>query len=149
MRGPPPLESKPSMPLAYERDDRRRRLIAVPSGTLTLEHCLEFLDRQAAEGTWSYAVLYDGRARTAVLESAELVRLVSRTAILSKQHGPPGALALVRADAAGIGSARMFEIFSDQSGRQVGVFTTIEEAEAWLNEVTANPSRGPAGSGGA
>lgn len=137
------------MPLASERDDRRRRLLVVPSGTLTLEHGLEFLDRQAAEGTWSYAVLYDGRARTAVLDSAELVRLVSRTAILSKQHGPAGPLALVRADAVGIGSARMFEIFSDQSGRQVGVFTTIEEADAWLDEASANPNAGPAGSGGA
>src|SRR6476620_8644196 len=85
---PGAAEGRPRMPLSYERDDRRRRLVVVPSGTLTLEHGLEFLDRQAAEGTWSYAVLYDGRARTAVLESAELVRLVSRTAILSKQHGP-------------------------------------------------------------
>ena len=50
------------MPLSYERDDRRRRLVVVPSGTLTLEQASSSSIARPP-GTWSYAVLDDGRVR--------------------------------------------------------------------------------------
>ena len=123
------------MPLTFARDDDRRRITVTAVGSVTLEESLLILERQADEGAWNYSLLYDGRSRDGVMDSSEIVRLVSRTAILSKRHGRAGPLAIVRSDSAGLGMGRMFEIFTGDDGRAVGVFRWIEDAEHWLDEM--------------
>ena len=73
------------MPIRYERDDRRRRINILSAGQVTTAQVLATLDRQAAEGAWSYGVLYDARAsasmptgddlRAALLRVGELTSL--------------------------------------------------------------------------
>ena len=123
------------MPLSLARDDDRRRIVVTAIGSVTLEESLLVLERQADDGAWQYAMLYDGRGRDGVMDSSEIVRLVSRTAILSKRHGAAGPLAIVRSDPAGLGMGRMFEVFTGDDSRAVGVFRWIEDAERWLDEL--------------
>ena len=121
------------MPLTYERDDRRRRITLTAVGTVTLEESMTTLERKAQDDAWDYATVYDGRDRDGSFDSTEIVHLVSRIAVLSKQYGPAGPLAIVRVEEAGLGTGRMFEIFSNESGRLVGVFRTVPDAERWLD----------------
>jgi hypothetical protein len=128
------------MPLTYERNDPRRRIILTAVGAVSLEESMATLERKAADGAWDYATVYDGRGRDGLLETTEIVHLVSRTVVLSKRYGPAGPLAIVRIDPAGLDGGRMFEIFSSESGRLVGVFRTLPDAERWLDglaDVTA------------
>ena len=120
------------MPLTYERDDRRRRVMLTAVGTVTLDESMTILERKAQDDAWAYATVFDGRDRDGSFDSTEIVHLVSRIAVLSKQYGPAGPLAIVRVEEAGLGTGRMFEIFSHESGRLVGVFRTMPEAERWL-----------------
>ena len=46
------------MPITYERDDRRRRIIVTTIGIVGLDDLMAVMDRQASEGTWP--VEYDG-----------------------------------------------------------------------------------------
>jgi hypothetical protein len=49
------------MPLEYNRDDGRRRITVISTGVVTLPDALAVIERQAADGAWSYGVLYDTR----------------------------------------------------------------------------------------
>ena len=137
------------MPLTFERDDARRRVTVTAVGAISLEESLRILDRQADEGVWDYAVLYDGRGRDGTLDSSEIVRVVSRTAILSKRHGPVGPLAIVRLDPAGFSVGRMFEVFSGEGGRIVRVFRSMDDANTWLEQLPSTGSHGPSSGPGA
>ena len=52
------------MPIHYQRDDAKQRINVRSEGMPTLEEVLAIMNRQAAEGVWSYAVLYDSRGAT-------------------------------------------------------------------------------------
>ena len=121
------------MPLIYVRDDARRRVTVTAIGDITLNDAISIIDRRVIDGVWSYALLYDGRQRTSVMEPQEVRILVELTRTLSARHGLPGPMALVRQDASGFGMSRMFGILSQEASFEVSVFRTIEEAEAWLD----------------
>jgi len=121
------------MPLIYVRDDARRRVTVTAIGDITMNDAISILDRRVIDGVWSYALLYDGRQRTSVMEAQEVRILVELTRTLSARHGLPGPMALVRQDATGFGMSRMFGILSEEARFEVSVFRTIEEAEAWLD----------------
>lgn len=123
------------MPLIYVRDDARRRVTVTAIGDITLNDAISILDRRVIDGVWAYALLYDGRQRTSVMDPQEVRILVELTRTLSSRHGHPGPMAVVRQDTGGYGTARMFGILSEEASFQVSVFRTIEEAEAWLDSV--------------
>jgi hypothetical protein len=50
------------MPVRYDRDDVRQVTTVTVTGPYTLEQMLGVIDRQTAEHTWAYALLYDLRA---------------------------------------------------------------------------------------
>jgi hypothetical protein len=118
--------------LTCTRDDRRRRLTVVATGTVTLEDSIAFQERQAKDGTWSYAILYDGRGREGLLTTTDVAQLGAHTASLTTRYGRPGPLAILRTDEAGFGVGRMFGIFND-GRRFVGVFRDLADAEKWLD----------------
>jgi hypothetical protein len=49
------------VPLYYECDPVTRRVNVTSTGSANLEDVLEVIDRQAADGAWSYGMLYDAR----------------------------------------------------------------------------------------
>jgi hypothetical protein len=127
------------MAFVVTRDDTRRRLNVVAGGDVSLQDALDFHSQQVADGTWTYAVLYDGRDRTRTLSSAEARRLEDHMTSVALRHGVPGPLAIVRQDDAGFGVGRMFQTLID-SQRTVAVFRDVTTASAWLDEQLAGSS---------
>src|SRR5204862_1798874 len=84
------LASEPAalpMPITYERDDQRRRIIVTTIGIVGLDDLLAVVDRQAAEGTWQYGVLYDSRRVASVASQTDVRAGLKHVETLSRVHG--------------------------------------------------------------
>jgi hypothetical protein len=123
-----------AMPIHYERDDLRRRILTVSRGQVTYRETAAVIDRQAAEGAWSYSMLYDTRAAAAVPTSEEVNRLVQHVGALTTKYGPRGPVALVVADPDLLDMGQRYARLGHLTSMAVGLFLTIEDAERWLLE---------------
>lgn len=121
------------MPIHYERDARRRRIVATSAGTVTLSDAIAIIDRQAAEGAWLHGVLYDTRGSDDVPSKADLIALVQHIGRLTTKHGPRGPVALVVGKSALKGMGRRYASLGELTRAHIGIFTTIDEAERWLD----------------
>jgi hypothetical protein len=80
------------MPVAYTRDDQRQLITVSVTEPYSLGDILSVIDRQAAEDTWGYAMLYDLRAVTRLSTEADLQRMADRVKIVGagRERGPVG-----------------------------------------------------------
>src|SRR3954453_6710207 len=80
------------MPIDYDRDDDRRLITLTFTDPFTFEEALSQADRQSAEGTWEYAVLYDLRAMSRVPTPSQMQEGLSHIASLGggQARGPVG-----------------------------------------------------------
>ena len=123
------------MPLHYERDDTRERILILTTGHVTTEDVLGAVERQADEGTWSYSVLYDVRAGKNIPTPEDLRRVVMRIGMLTARHGPRGPVAMVTKSAQMSRMARAYSNLAELTALHVEVFTRVEDAEEWLDRV--------------
>jgi len=121
------------MAIEFERDTRQLRCVATSVGAVTLGEALAIMDRQAAEGAWSYGVLYDMRASKYVPTAEDLIVMTTRVGMLTTKYGPRGPVALVVGDSALQKMARRYASLGELTALDARVFTTIEEAEVWLD----------------
>lgn len=119
------------MPILVERNDDTQTLKVTASGVLTLRDTLALVDRQLAEGAWSYTMLYDARGLTAMPSADEVRRLAARVETLVLKHGRRGAIAIVTNAEAVYGTSRMYAALCQQ-GQTISVFRACDEAERWL-----------------
>jgi hypothetical protein len=124
--------SAQSMSLTYERDDVRRRITVITAGVVTGREILAMVDRQAAEGTWSYAMLYDASTVDSVASADEVRVLERHVAMLSRAYGPRGAVAVLTREPAIFGMVRMYATLGESSHQCVDVFRNPPDAERWL-----------------
>ena len=80
------------MPIEYARDDQRRLITLTVTEPYSVEDILGVIDRQAAEDTWGYAMLYDLRAATRVSTLEELGQMAARVQARAdgRERGPVG-----------------------------------------------------------
>jgi hypothetical protein len=80
------------MPIAYLRDDERRLITVTVTEPYSLDEILGVIDRQSAEDTWAYAMLYDLRAVTQAATEADLQRMADRVKAVGsgRERGPVG-----------------------------------------------------------
>ena|ERR1700724_1932986 len=81
------------MPVSYDRDDARQLITVTVTDPFTLDQILGVIDRQAAEHTWEYAMLYDLRAATDTTTLAQVrEQLVDRARLAGagRPRGPVG-----------------------------------------------------------
>ena len=80
------------MPVAYARDDQRRLITVTVTEPYSLGDILSVIDRQAAEDTWGYAMLYDLRAVTRLSTEADLQQMADRVKVVGsgRERGPVG-----------------------------------------------------------
>jgi hypothetical protein len=123
------------VPLHYERDDERQRILIMTTGHVATEDVLGAVDRQADEGTWSYSVLYDARAGKNTPTPEDLRRVVIRVGVLTARHGPRGPVALVTKSHQMSRMARAYSNLGQLTALDVEVFAHIEDAERWLDRV--------------
>ena len=121
------------MPLDYTCDRARRRITIVSAGAVTHEETVAVIDRQAAEGAWSFSVLYDTRQGTSVPTTEEVHRMVLHVGRLTTKHGPRGPVALVVSDPQLSLIVSWYGTLGDLTGLRVHVCTSIAEADDWLN----------------
>lgn len=119
----------------YRRDDVRRRLTVAVHGPVTFEEVAEVIERQAAEGTWSYTMLYDEREATSTLTREEVQHLLTVIARFRAVHGRRGRVALIYNAEARHGTGRVYSAFGDIMGLDTAVFKDTGRAQAWLDGV--------------
>jgi hypothetical protein len=80
------------MPTTYERDDDRRLITVRLIEPSSVKDILAAIDRQAAEDTWEYAMLYDLRSLTQMLTEAEVQAVADRVKSIGggRLRGPVG-----------------------------------------------------------
>ena len=80
------------MPVTYERDDSRRLIMVTVAEPVSVYDILGAVNRQAAEDTWGYAVLYDLQGVKDVAVLAHLPQIADRVKALAgdRPRGPVG-----------------------------------------------------------
>jgi hypothetical protein len=131
------------MPLVYERDDHRRLIIVTVSEPVMLDDILGVVERQAADDTWGYAMLYDLRSVKDSSVLSHLQQISNRVKGLGggRQRGPVGIALLPRPNLflAGLMYGELTREFMS-----VEMMLTATQLEAWLSRNARNgPSRPP------
>jgi hypothetical protein len=121
------------MPIHYERDDKKRRILTISEGDVTLDDTLGVIDRQVADGAWTYRMLFDTRASPSLPTLDELQQVVRHVGILTTRYGPRGPVALVVVDPALFAIGDRYARLADLTSLRVGLFATPREAEEWLS----------------
>jgi hypothetical protein len=116
------------MPIAYERDDLRRLITVTVTEPYAIDEILGVIDRQAAEDTWSYAMLYDLRAGAHMATEADLQQLGVRAKVVGggRERGPVGLA---------IGTQSRWGLLYTELIRKlvtVEVLLTAAQLDAWL-----------------
>jgi hypothetical protein len=127
------LENHCAVTVTYDRDDAQRRIIIKLAGAFELPATLALVDRLAADGAWSYGLLYDARTLTSAPTMSELQTIVDRVQVMTARR-PRGPVAVVTPDPSVSELAQMYA--SRLAGTvNIAVFRTLDEGRAWLDEV--------------
>ena len=81
------------MPSNYRRDDDKRLITVTMTEPFSMADFIGVVERQAAEDTWSYALLYDLRSLETIKEASPLLQtFVDRLQVLGagRTRGPIG-----------------------------------------------------------
>ena len=127
------------MPITYERDDERRRIVVTTIDIVGLDDLLAVAQRQATDGTWQYGMLYDSRRVTSVASQTDVRAGLKHVETLSREHGRRGPVAFVTTMPAAFGMVRMYSTLAGQLHQAVEVFRDIGDAERWLADRLSPP----------
>ena len=116
------------MPIRYERDDARRRVVVTMQGPFVLADFLEVIERQRRDDAWTYGILYDLRGMTGEPAIADIRQSLSQSAQVNRPRGP---VAILATDPAIYGRACTFATLG-RATMTVEVFRDSIEAERWL-----------------
>ena len=78
------------MPLEYERDDRLQLITVTVTEPYSVDDVLSAIDRQAAEDTWGYAVLYNLRSEMTIASDSHQIADYIATVGDGRGRGPVG-----------------------------------------------------------
>jgi hypothetical protein len=124
------MKSK-AVPIDYERDDERRLITVAVIEPYSVDDILGVIDRQAAEDTWWYAILYDLRALIHVATDAELQQIADRVKVVGggRQRGPVGIAVGTHPEAFRAGL-----LYTKLAGKlaNVEVVLTAAQLDGWL-----------------
>jgi hypothetical protein len=119
------------MPLTYERDDHRQLITITVTEPYSVDDIAGAIDRQAAEDTWGYPMLYDLRGVTQVSSEADLQAMADRVKALGagRERGRVGIVMSPR--------PALFLVFLTYAHltRDLGsveVLLTTAQLDAWL-----------------
>jgi len=116
------------MPIRYERDDVRRRVIVTVEGPFAVADFLAVIERQRGDNASAYGVLYDLRGMTGEPTIAELRQALAQSAQTHRRRGP---IAILATDLALYDRACTYAALG-YSTLTVGVFRDLDEAGEWL-----------------
>jgi hypothetical protein len=119
------------MPIDYQRDDHRRLITVTVTEPFSFDELLNQTDRQWAEETWEYAVLYDSRATVHLYPPSELHDLLTRTQVVGggRKRGPVGVAIPPRAEM--FNSGQQLATLGGP-GRDIEILMNVEQISAWI-----------------
>jgi hypothetical protein len=122
------------VPISYRIDEARKRIYTRGEGLVNYEDLRAHMFSEAGEPAASYSELVDVSDATTDVTPEEIRHLASaRRAIAQRQQ--PGPVAVVATDEMFFGMMRMYHMLTDQV-RPLRVFSSVQEAERWLDEVS-------------
>ena len=122
------------MAVHYESNDAQGRVIIITSGYVSTDDVIALLERQANDGAWSYAVLYDARASVNVPTQDDIRRVLLRVGALTTRYGPRGPVAFVSTAPHLTRMTRMYAKLGELTALNMQVFSNLPDAEAWLDQ---------------
>jgi hypothetical protein len=124
-------------PFTYERDDAHRRIRVRAQRTLDRDEFATILARQVDEKTWTYGVLYDLRRMATSAPPDDAQTLADRMVTALVELGPRGPVAVVAWSQDVIHTTKEYAASARRGGLRMQVFSTIADAERWLDEQEA------------
>jgi hypothetical protein len=122
---------------AYVRDDARRTIRITARGPLESADLMAIVDRQLAEKTWTYGVLYDLREIVGVASRAETRAVSEHVRAQVARYGHRGPVAIVTSAPATMAVGQTYGFFlGTRPDFRVEVFRDLVEADQWLDRRT-------------
>lgn len=127
------------MPLAVERDDRRRWIVAHASGELTLADVLTLIQTARADVEHRmWPMLFDARGATTRATDQDIDRAVDAVRRVVETEGSRGHVAIVADDDVFFARVLLYEARCAEIGvRTIRAFRDTGDAQAWLEIVSA------------
>jgi hypothetical protein len=124
------------MPIRYERDDARRRVVVTVHGTIEPDDAFAVIEQQRLDDAWSYGLLYDLRLMTGEPTVTDLRQLMSEAAMRLQGEEPRGPVVLLATDPALYGRLCTYTALGRSTTLAIEVFRDWDEAEQWLTTQT-------------
>ena len=126
------------MPVGYERDDTRRRVVVTVHGALRKRDMLTVMARQRAEDTWGYGMLFDLRRVTEHPTLADLRELMDQASSRGEAESPRGPVALLATERIMYDIACTYAALG-HTKLTIRVFRDLDEADRWLAGTEPSP----------
>ena len=124
------------MPVRYERDDARRRVVVTIQGAFQLDDILVIMERLRSEDTWAYGVLYDLRHVVGYPTMEDLQHKLAQAAT-REGEGPRGPVAFLATKPILYSRLCTYTALTRKTtGAAVEVFRDLDEADKWLTATT-------------
>jgi hypothetical protein len=123
-----------AMPYSFDVNRPERRVTVVGSDPVGLPDVLALLDRQIAEGAWSYGTLHDARLVTWEATPDDIRVIVAYVDNNARTLGPRGPVAFVATGGVLVGMARMYDQIAHGSALLAEVFSDVGAAALWLDQ---------------
>jgi hypothetical protein len=120
------------MPIRYERNDSRRRMVVTMKGAFQTDDVLAIMARQRVEKTWTYGILFDLRELIGQPTFAELGQIMSQAAACRQGEGPHGPVAFLATEPALYDRLCTYAALGRSTRLTIEVFRNWDEAQQWL-----------------
>ena len=129
------------MPIKSHIDEERRCVIATVCGDFTMEEIVETINRSVLDPKFrpGFAVLSDHTAVGEPLTSSQARQMVDHLKGLAESFAG-SRWAIVTSKPASYGMLRMVSVLAEGVPMEVQVFSSHEEAEAWLSSSESDDS---------
>jgi hypothetical protein len=120
------------MPIQYQRDDAKHRIVISFPGTYQTADGLAAIEQHHSEGAWAYGVLYDLRSLKGHPNVTDLKAYMERDAQPpAGENGPRGPVAILTFDPDVYSIACTYKALG-RSSMTIEVFRDWTEADHWL-----------------
>jgi len=125
------------MPYFVEIDRERQRFLVIGRDPVGSPDVIALLDRQVAEGAWSYGTIHDSRLVTWMPSREDVIAIVIHIAAIVTTHGHRGPVAFIASSQTLFGIARMYAAIAEGSKYKASVLRNLEDANRWLDGACA------------
>ena len=125
------------MPVEYQIDHKARFVTITARGVVVLKDILDCMDVAVAQDAMSYPKLVDVREAVGYFSDDDIM-MMGAWAQAYALYDPRGPVGFVTANPKSIENLRRFMNLAT-GDRPIRLFAAVEEAQAWLHQMTTRP----------